>query len=110
MSRIRVHGVDIVIAEGAQASTGTIGKAAIKAARAIAIFAPATLAETIRVEVSNDAGSTWKILQSGGSDVTISAAECIIIDSVAYDDLRLYASSGVTAAARTFTTHIVEEF
>ena len=106
--RIHVHGPDIVIANGAQASTGTFGQAIAKAARSIAIFGPATLAETVNVRVTNDAGSTWKVLQSGGTDVTVGAGDCIIIDSVCYDDLGLYAT-GATAAARTFTTHYVED-
>ena len=97
----------LTIASGGT-SSGSVGRAALRAARAIAIFAPATLPETVNIAVSNDGGSTYCTLQSGGSDIAIAAGKALVIDAVAFDDLRLTAT-GAVGANRAFTTHVVEE-
>lgn len=107
MSRVHYNAPTLTIANG-QTASGSIGQATIKAARGIAIFAPSTLPETVYVTVSNDGGSTYQTLQSGGNDVTIGAGKALIIDSVAFNDLRLLAG-GAVAASRAFTTHVIEE-
>lgn len=70
--------------------------------RACSVFAPTTLPETvsIQMEPTRD-GATWRILQSGGADVTVPAGRVAIIMEGVYRKLRLSAATAV-AADRVF--------
>lgn len=65
------------------------------------IAAPATLPETITVEILPFGSATWRTLQSAGADVTIAAGKAVVIAPTPFADLRLH--SGVAVAGdRTF--------
>ena len=67
------------------------------------IVAPATLAETITVEVATDPNSTFVTLQSAGTDVAIAATKGVVIDPLrSIGALKLHASVAVTGADRVF--------
>lgn len=76
-------------------------------ARALHVYAPATLTGTITVEVSNNAGSTWFGLKIGGSTPGITAAFCNILDVEPAWDLMRLKSGSAEGAERTFTIVIV---
>ena len=76
--------------------------------RGLAIFSPGTLTGTITVEVSPD-GTNFMTLRSGGSDVAIAIDECVVIDFVAYQEIRLKSGSA-EGDERTFQVRAVEEF
>lgn len=79
-----------------------------KAYRSLAIFGPAALTGTVKVAVSADGGSTYQVLQSGGSDIEIAAGKCVTIDIVAFDRVRVQ-SDASEAAQRQFELRAVEE-
>ncbi len=76
--------------------------------RGLAIFSPGDLTNTITVEVSPD-GTNFMTLRSGAADVAIAIDECVIIDFVAYQEIRLKSSSN-EGSERTFQVRAVEEF
>lgn len=65
------------------------------------IIAPATLPETVSVQVAID-DSGWATLKTGSSDVQLEAGKATIILNGGFTALRLLSGSGV-AADRTFT-------
>lgn len=77
-------------------------------AKQLVITAPATLPETITVQVSEDGGSTWAPLDIGSGDVTIAAGVELTIENHGWTAIRLV-SGGATAADRTFIVKGVEE-
>ena len=68
---------------------------------AIIISGPGTLTGTVKVQVSHDAGVTWKDKQSAGADITIPADGSVTIKSVDRGLLRLLSGSA-EGAARAF--------
>ncbi len=86
-----------------------------KGLRGLTIFSPATLTGTITVEVTGNLDAElpnlveWVALQSGGSDITVGAAEAVPIDYVGYHGIRLQSGS-TEASPRVFRVSGVEEF
>ena len=86
------------------------GRQAFAQATAITIYAPATLAETITLQVSADhdpAGTLYgyhslqRWTSTGATDVTLTAAKALLLPDVACAALNFH-STGVVAADRTF--------
>jgi hypothetical protein len=97
----------LTIASGGTAS-GAI-EVGDKPIRSLVIAAPAALTGVVSVQVSLDAGVTWKYLTSGGADIQIAAARCVVVDCVGYDQVRVF-SSAAEGGARAFVLKVVEEF
>ena len=71
------------------------------AAKKIIISGPGTLTNAVKVQVSHDAGVTWKDKQSAGEDISVPADGSVSIASVDRGLLRVL-SAGNEAAERTF--------
>lgn len=72
----------------------------------LGIQAPATLTSTmilVQVAMAASSGATFATLQSGGTDVTITAGKALIITPIPYKQLRIQGSSA-EGADRSFTT------
>lgn len=68
----------------------------------ITVFPPAALTGAVTVQISPKYGSgQWFTLQQNGADVAVAAGKAVVINEVAFEDLRLH-SAGVEAAARDF--------
>lgn len=67
----------------------------------ITFRSPATLPETVTLEVSETATGTFEPYQSGGTDITLAAGESTPVTEVIAGALRLVAGSAV-AADRVF--------
>jgi hypothetical protein len=90
------------------------GHQALAQATAITIFAPATLAETVTLQVSadhNPAGTLYgyhslqRWTSTGATDVTMTAAKALLLPDVPCAALNFH-STGVVAADRTFIVMI----
>jgi hypothetical protein len=79
-----------------------------KPVRGVAIYAPAALTGTVTLYVSADSASTYQKLQSAGSDITIGAGDCVVVDAVACDYMRV-TSGSAEASARTFVVMAYED-
>ena len=92
---------DLVIANGATASN-VISRNEYADAVSIAIQAPATLAETVTIQVSYD-NSTWATLHDGTADIAspLAGKARQYIEMFGFNYFRLLAGSAV-GAARTF--------
>lgn len=80
--------------------------------KALSIFAPGTLPETVTLQVapgSTSGASDFRALQSGGADITVPANKAVMVTEAAFRQIRLVAGAGV-AADRTFTIVTVIEF
>lgn len=74
----------------------------------IGIHSPATVTGTVTVQVEPSAsGTTWRNLQSSGSDITITASECVVISPCPFRRIRLSTSSA-PASDEVFT--LIEKF
>lgn len=70
--------------------------------RGLSITGPSALTGTVTVEISKGrSGTEWSTLQSGGADVTITAAKTTVIEPLIAGRLRLK-SSGAEGAERVF--------
>lgn len=84
----------------------------LRDAESIAIFAPATLPEAVRVQIANvkaPVAADWRDLDEGAGDIVIAAGQARILDFLSFQAIRLL--SGVAVAAerifnvnKTFTT------
>lgn len=72
-------------------------------ARALTLnfISPASLPETVNIELGDGASGNYGRLQSGGTDITLSAGKCTVVDSIVAVTLKLVAT-GAVAADRTF--------
>lgn len=88
------------------ASSGSTSNAIsdIASAISIVIYGPASLDQTINVEVAQDAtsGATFYPLLSAGSNVTITAAKATVITAGGFKQLRVKTASGTETAERVF--------
>lgn len=73
--------------------------------RRLTIGAPATLAETVTVEVDQDGSGTFRDLYSGDAAVTVPAGATRIVDASSFEAVRLVSSSAV-AADRAFSVRL----
>jgi len=73
-------------------------------AMSLVIMAPATLPETVKVQVAPDTNGTFRDLQSNGSDVVLAAGKATPIITLSGVAIRL--SSGATAGQRDFDVMI----
>ena len=99
---------DLVI-PNSTAVSNVIDKEVYRAADRFLIGAPATQPDTVTVEVSFDAGTSYHTLQSAGSDISLAAGKATVILAAGWDKMRL-ASSGNVAAERTFILKMIEVF
>lgn len=97
---------NLVIAAAATESNAlTAGELAD--AETLTIFAPGTLPEAVRIQVSNTnspAAADWRDLDEGGGDIVIGAGQARSVDLVAFKAIRLLAAAGV-AAERVFNVN-----
>ena len=100
MSIHSYRGPTLTIANGAT-NSGALGNL-LRKARALRIFAPATLPETITVFVSVN-GVDWV-----STGTTLSAGEATLVEFPASQDMRLTAGAAV-GADRVFEVYIVEQ-
>ena len=66
----------------------------------MAIIAPATLPETVTVQVAGALGN-YADLRTGGTDITLAARKCDFITVISCENLRLHAGSA-TGGDRVF--------
>lgn len=85
--------------------TASAGLTVTRLCQSCTIIAPATLPETVAVQVAVD-DSGWATLKTGQVDVTLSAARATIIINGGFTALRLLAGSSV-AADRLFTVGLM---
>ena len=92
---------NLVIANGAAPST-SLGGRLLRTIRSLTIHGPSALTNTVTLQ-SLDAvgGSAWTPVQSGGSDVTITAAKALVITEVPFGTIRVN-SGGNEGAERVF--------
>lgn len=110
MARKSYPQADLVIPISTQPSNA-VDIDAFGVARGFAIQAPATLSGTVTVEVSLDEGSSFAALQSGGVDITVGGGKCVVIDFMAWDQLRLNSDAGGgEGAERIFKFRAVREY
>lgn len=88
---------DLTIASGGTTSNSVN----VKKVKRITLVAPATLPETVTLQVSVDGGTTFNAFQTGGADVTIAAAKAKGVDYLVATHVRLSAGAAV-AADRVF--------
>jgi hypothetical protein len=81
------------------------GRVSLAGSLAITIYAPAALTGTVNVQVQPVGSSSWMTLQSAGSDIVVGAGKAVVINPVAFGDLRL-ASSAAEAADRAFAIDV----
>lgn len=96
---------DLIIPSGSSVSN-ELSEDEFEHTDSISIAGPAALDGTIVVEVANvpnPAAGDWKTLQSGGSDVTITVDDLVVINDTPFRRLRLSSSVSETAE-RTFPT------
>jgi hypothetical protein len=105
-----VKGPTLTIDNG-DTDSDTIGEAKLATIAALGIFAPAALTGTVKVYVTNDGGTSWQKLKSGGADIEVAAGGCVIVHIAPYfpiEQLRL-TSSAAEGAERVFTTRVAEK-
>jgi|SRR3972149_4715966 len=99
MSTHFAHLGSIVISSGGTESTALT--AYLDDAQTLTITAPAALTGTVGLEISVDGGSTYTDLTSGGTDVTIAAANAVIVTDPGFNGFRVVSGSTETDT-RTF--------
>ena len=68
-------------------------------AESLTIFAPATLTEVAKVQVSDtEASPVWRDLQRGGADVTIVVGEAETIENLSFKALKILLDGSGTRA------------
>lgn len=67
----------------------------------INIISPATLPETVNIELGDGVGGTYGRLRSGATDIALAASKSDMLDSIVAVTFKLVAT-GVTAADRAF--------
>ena len=78
--------------------SSTLGRALVRHIEGVEFFAPATLPETLTVQVTHDGGTTWVPHQdSAGADITLTAAKATIVRPIACNGIRLVAGGAVAA-------------
>jgi hypothetical protein len=93
-----------VIANGGTTSN----EISLRYIKSLGIVAPATLPETVTVQVKPHNDANFRALSSGGSDVTVGAGKAIALEFLPFEKIRLV--SGVNAAAeRTFQVSAIED-
>lgn len=94
----------MTIANGTSTSDITIDFTKVfRRVRSIVIYAPATLPETVTVEVAENDSGTFKPLQSNGTDVTLTAGKATPITNIGFGSMKLVSTSGNVAVDRVFT-------
>ena len=63
----------------------------------VGVLAPAVLPETVNVKVAEMTGGTYRMLQSGGTDIVIAAGKAITFTQMPFTTFRLVATAGVGA-------------
>jgi hypothetical protein len=103
MSRYNVNLPDLVIPAGGTRSNVLTG-GLLAGLESLAIFAPDVLdAATFTVQVAhvaNPAAGDWADLQSGGTDVTLTADNVVVIPSLPFEALSILSSAAVAAERR----------
>jgi hypothetical protein len=104
MSRYNVNLPDLVIPAGGTRSNVLTGSS-LAGIESLAIFAPdvldATVTFTVQVaHVASPAAGDWADLQSGGTDVTLTADNAVVISSLPFEALSILASAAVAAERR----------
>lgn len=94
----------ITIASGQTVSADVLNLAGLGARRKFSVqfYAPGTLPETITVQVAPSPTGTFAPLQSGGSDVTLTAGDATTVVDLVAGALRLVAG-GAVGGDRVFT-------
>lgn len=90
-----------VIANGASDSSTLDFNGWRSLAQSLKISGPGTLTGAVKLQVSHDAGVSWKDVESNGADVTIPADGNITVRSVVKGLYRV-TSAGAEGAERTF--------
>ena len=92
---------NMVIANGESAST-VIGTRQLRTIKSLAIHGPAAVTGTITLQSADDlALGSYTPVQSGGSDITVTAAKVLVVTDVPMSTIRLLSGSS-EGAARTF--------
>ena len=88
---------NMVIANGGTAS-GSLGGRLLRTIRSLTIHGPSALTGTATLQ-SLDAvgGSAWTPVQSGGSDVTVTAAKALVLTEVPFGTIRILSGSAESA-------------
>lgn len=90
---------NLTIALG-QTESNALGPEALRLAKSLALFAPATMPETVTVQAAPSdapAAGDWRVLQSAGADIVLTAGKATVISDVPIGALRVVASVGVAA-------------
>lgn len=92
----------VTIASG-QTVSGVLSLHGASGAKALTlnIISPATLPETVNIELGNAVAGNYGRLQSGAVDIALAAGKATILDSIVSITLRLVAT-GAVAADRAF--------
>lgn len=85
---------------GTNSNVLNLGAKASRRLLALLITAPATLPETVNIEVSADGGVSYGVLVSGASDIVIGPGKAVMVTEIIATHLRL--KSGATAGQRDF--------
>lgn len=94
---------DLVVTTSATASSNAIS--GFNDAYGLGIQAPSSMTSTsiwVEVAIPTSSDAAFSRLQSGGSDISLSSAQALVISPVPYSQLRLTTTS-TEATARTFT-------
>ncbi len=92
---------NMVIANGGTVSS-TVGGRLLRTVRSIAIHGPSALTGTATLQAADDvAESAFIPVQSGGSDVTITAVKTLTLTETPFGTLRIVSGSA-EGAERTF--------
>jgi len=99
----------IDVSANSTTSTSLLADPHYQNAIGLMIQGPASVtAATFDVQVSLDAGTTWAVLQSGGTDVEIPLDRSLAITYTGFDALRIVASAD-QGGDRTYLINAVEE-
>ena len=93
-----------------QTTSNVLTKRNLQQARSLVIGAPATLPETVSIEVAFVDGTpaNWQQLQSNAADIIIAADKAVVLTHVPFVQLRLVAG-GAVAADRIFSVNADDE-
>lgn len=98
---------DLTIANGGTTSNALTAND-LKFVRSVAIQGPSALTGTATVQVSLD-GTNFHALQSGGSDVVVTAVKTLVVADVPMKGLRIVSGSA-EGAERVFEVVALREF
>lgn len=92
---------NMVIAQGGTEST-TLGTRLLRTVKSLAIHGPSALTGTVTLRsADNLALSSYTTVQSGGSDITVTASKVVVITEVPMSTIRLKSGAG-EGSERTF--------